>query len=108
MGFSGPPIGGLPESTLRGPPWPDIVALSPQLTLFLPSDQNRAAKRMKDRAKERALKESLMTNSIKGTQKGRQVATTSTTPPARHSFIFSATPGPLPSIYGTILSGGRS
>ena len=37
----------------------------------------------------------------------RQVAITSTTRTARLVYIFSDAPGPLPSVYGTILSGGR-
>jgi len=87
MAFSGPPIGGLPEN------------------------QNRGAQRVKDRARERALNESLLstnatTKTIKGVSKGRRrAATTSTTPPPSLGYIFAGPPGPLPSVYGTILSG---
>src|SRR6266436_135807 len=38
---------------------------------------------------------------------GRKAATTLKTPQTRPNSNFSACPGPLPSIYGTILSGGR-
>ena len=75
-------------------------------------DQNRGAQLVKNREKERARNESLMSNattkSIKGVLKSRRrAATTSTTPPANLGYIFSGPPGPLPSVYGTILSGGR-
>lgn len=81
-------------------------------------DQNRGAQLVKDRAKakERAalLNDSsatlvaVTTKSIKGFPRGRPpAATTSTKPPARLGYIFLGAPGPLPSIYGTILSGGR-
>ena len=92
-----------------------MVALSLYHDVSL--DQNRAAQRVKDRAKERerALNDSSttlvatkVTKSIKGFLKGRrsrQAATTSTTPPPRlRRYISSGPPGPLPSIYGTILS----
>jgi hypothetical protein len=87
----------------------DIVVLSPQ---HFSLDQNRGAKLVKSREKERARKESLTTNAttktIKGVPKGRRrAATTSTTPRASLGYIFSGAPGPLPSVYGTILSGGR-
>jgi len=38
----------------------------------------------------------------------RRAATTSTRPEARPGYIFSGPPGPLPCIYGTILSSGRN
>jgi hypothetical protein len=75
-------------------------------------DQNRGAQRVKDRAKERARIESSTTNATTKTAKGvpkgrRRAAITSTTPPANLGYIFSAPPGPLPSVYGAILSGRR-
>ena len=84
--------------------------MSPQR---LSLDQNRGAQRVKDRAKERALNESLTTNAttkvtkmVKGVSMGRRrAATTSTTPPANLGYIFAGVPGPLPSVYGTVLSG---
>jgi hypothetical protein len=87
----------------------DIVVLSPR---HLSLDQNRGAQRVKDRAKERALNESLTTNATTKTIKGgsmgrRRAATTSTKPPANLGYIFAGPPGPLPSVYGTILSGRR-
>jgi hypothetical protein len=85
----------------------DIVVLSlPHFSL----DQNRGAQLVKNREKERARNESSSTNAttktIKGVPKGRRrAATTSTTPRAKLGYIFSGPPGPLPSVYGTILSG---
>ena len=65
---------------------------------------------MKSRERERARNESSTTTSstksIKGVPKvRRRAATTSTTPPAKLGYVSSGTPGPLPSVYGTILSG---
>ena len=73
---------------------------------------------VKNREKERIRKESstvdaadnsvtdATANAITGVLK-YQRAVTSTTPPPRLGYIFSSAPGPLPSIYGTILSGSR-
>jgi hypothetical protein len=61
-------------------------------------DQNRGAKMVKRREKERARNETGC----------RKHTITSTTPSAHRGYIFSAAPGPLPGIYGTILSGGRT
>jgi hypothetical protein len=84
----------------------DIVGLSPR---HFSLDQNRGAQLVKNREKERARNESSTTNSttksIKGVPKSRRRATTSTTPPANVGYIFGGPPGPLPSVYGTILSG---
>jgi len=87
----------------------DIVTLSMQHSSL---DQNRGAQRVKDRERERALNEKLMsmTNVInkvtKGFPKGRRrAATTSTISQARRGSSLLEPPGPLPNIYGAILSG---
>jgi hypothetical protein len=84
-----------------------MVALSPH---HVSLDQNRGAQRVKNREKEHNRNESSTTTSstksIKGVPKvRRRAATTSTTPPAKLGSVTSGTPGPLPSVYGTILSG---
>lgn len=74
-------------------------------------DQNRGAQTVKNRAKKRTCNESSTTNATTKTNKGpkvrKQIAITATTPPFKLGYISPGTPGPLPSVYGTILSGGR-
>lgn len=95
-----------------------VVVLSPH---HVSLDQNRGAETVKKREKERARNETSTAdtaddsttdatpNATTGATKCRKHNTvTSTTPPARRGYIFSAAPGPLPGIYGTILSGGRT
>ena len=95
-----------------------MVVLSPH---HVSLDQNNGAKTVKKREKERALNETSTAdvtddsttdatpNATTGATKCRKHnATTSTAPPPSQGYIFSATPGPLPGIYGAILSGGRT
>jgi len=104
-----------------------MVSLSPHHVWL---DQKRGAETVKNREKERARNETsdadatdnsttdldATLNATTGATKRRKrrkrrkhsAATTSTTPPATLGYIFSGTPGPLPGIYGAILSGGRN
>jgi hypothetical protein len=86
-----------------------MVALSPH---HVPLDQNRGAQKVKNREKERARNETstadATANATTGATKRRKhTAITSTTPPPNLGYIFSGAPGPLPSVYGNILGGGR-
>ena len=91
-----------------------MVVLTPHCVSL---DQNNGAKTVKKREKERALNETSTAdvtddsttdatpNATTGATKCRKRnATTSTAPSARLGYIFSAPPGPLPSIYGAIFS----
>jgi hypothetical protein len=87
-----------------------MVMLSPHYVL---SDQNRGVQMVKNREKERARNETSTAdatpNATTGATKRRKhTAKTSTAPPPKLGYIFLGAPGPLPSVYGTILSGGRN
>jgi len=109
-----PPVGGLPESKLRAssqvPIRRNLVALSPS---YVSLDQNRGAQMVKDREKERARNETPTADATANATTGatirrKRAATTSTAPPPGLGYIFSGPPGPLPSVYGSILSSGRN
>jgi hypothetical protein len=89
-----------------------MVALSPH---HVPLDQNRGAQTVKNREKERARNETSTADATPNATTGattrkrrKHTAKTSTAPPANLGYIFSGAPGPLPSVYGNILSGGRN
>jgi hypothetical protein len=84
-----------------------MVALSPH---YVSLDHNRGAQMVKNREKERDRDETSTadaTPNVTTRVPKHQAATTSTKFQARQLNTFSGPPGPLPSVYGTILTGGR-
>jgi hypothetical protein len=77
------------------------------------SDRNRGVQMVKYREKERARNKTSTANATANattgaTKRRKHTATTSTALPPKLGYIFSGAPGPLPGVYGTILSGGRN
>lgn len=114
-----PSVGGLPESKLRVPCL--YVRYGRADSRYVSLDQNQGAQMVKNREKERIRKESSTVDSDAADNSTTdatanattavskyQRAVTSTTPAPRLGYIFSSAPGPLPCIYGTILSSGRN
>ena len=95
-----------------------MVALSPH---HVPLDLKSGAQTVKTRERERARNETSAVDAMdkskidatsnsttSATKYHKLAAITSTTPPVKRGYISPGTPGPLPSIYGTVVSGGRN